>query len=235
MQEKRRHKRYTLDLMQINGKMVLADRIEIMDISAGGLAMKTDRHLKVGSEYVIRLGNKKKNIDVRGRIIRCELSTIETRSDGEGVSIYTAAMMFKGLPPETITEFINSSGQVREEIPPPGANRRLHVRFYIVTDGERTLKFPAQFMVKQISLSGMQIETDVSLPIEGRIPMGLSLRDNEEPVNFTGRVVSCQKTGNQEHPHHVFGVEFLELTKKDTQILQTFIEYVSSLQQSRMA
>jgi len=98
VQDKRRHKRFRLDLMEINGKMILADRVEIIDISLGGVALKTDRRLNVGKEYLIKLGYKGESIDMKGTIIRCELSNIEEGSDGECVSIYSAGIMFKYMP-----------------------------------------------------------------------------------------------------------------------------------------
>jgi Tfp pilus assembly protein PilZ len=224
-QEKRRHKRYTLD-KKINGKMVLADKFEIVDISIGGIAIRTDRRLNVGKEYVIRLGSTQKSIDVRGRIIRCELSTVEQGADGEGVTIYTAAMVFQDVLPDTIMEFINSSVQVRKEAQPMTADRRLHVRFYIVASGETTLQFPAEFQVKKISLTGMLIDTDMPLKKESKVPMGLSLKDSEAPVTFTGRVAFCRKT--EDPDHYETGVEFTDLTQKDKTVLDTFVEYLNS-------
>jgi len=38
--DKRRHKRFRLDLREINGKMILAHKVEIIDISLGGVALK---------------------------------------------------------------------------------------------------------------------------------------------------------------------------------------------------
>ena len=95
MQDNRRHKRFKLDIREVNGKLILAQRVEILDISLGGVALKTDRKLNVGQEYLINLVYKEKNVSLRGIIVRCELSKIEERSDGEGTSIYSAGVMFK--------------------------------------------------------------------------------------------------------------------------------------------
>ncbi len=95
MQNRRHHERIRADVEEIHGKMVLARKVEIIDISLGGVALKTDRRLNVGKEYQIKLRNRGKNIDAKGVIVRCELSGIEAGDDGEGVSIYTCAMRFK--------------------------------------------------------------------------------------------------------------------------------------------
>ncbi len=226
MQDKRRHKRFRLDLMGINGKMILADRVEIIDISLGGVALKTDRRLNVGKEYLIKLGDKGKSIDVKGIVVRCELSTIEERSNGARVSIYTAGMMFKDVSPDAIADFLKSIEQDKKEAMPVMVDRRLTVRFYITTPWEKTLCFPAEFKVKEISLSGMLIQTDQALETESMIPMGLSLKA-DNPVNFIGRVASCRMTEDKGAAHYEIGVEFKDLTDTDRTSLKTFIDYLA--------
>jgi c-di-GMP-binding flagellar brake protein YcgR len=213
--------------MEINGKMILADRVEIIDISLGGVALKTDRRLNVGKEYLIKLGDKGKSIDVKGVIVRCELSKIEERSHGGRVSIYAAGMMFKDVSPDTIADFLNSIEQDKKEAMPVRVDRRLTVRFYITTPWEKTLCFPAQFKVKEISLSGMLIQTDQALGIESMIPMGLSLKA-DNPVNFIGRVASCRMTEGEGQAHYEIGVEFKDLTDTDRASLKTFIDYLAA-------
>jgi hypothetical protein len=226
MLDKRRHKRFRLDLTEINGKMILANSVEIIDISLGGVALKTDRRLNVGKEYLIKLGDKGKSIDVKGIIVRCELSKIEERSNGERISIYTAGMMFKDVSPDTIADFLNSIEQHKKEAMPVMADRRLTVRFCITTPWEQTLSFPAQFKVKEISFSGMLIQTDQALGIESMIPMGLSLKA-DNPVNFVGRVASCRMTEDKGQAYYEIGVEFKGLTDKDRISLKTFIDYLA--------
>lgn len=226
MQDKRRHKRFRLDLMGINGKMILADRVEIIDISLGGVALKTDRRLNVGKEYLIKLGDKGKSIEVKGIVVRCELSTIEERSNGARVSIYTAGMMFKDVSPDAIADFLKSIEQDKKEAMPVMVDRRLTVRFYITTPWEKTLCFPAEFKVKEISLSGMLIQTDQALETESMIPMGLSLKA-DNPVNFIGRVASCRMTEDKGEAHYEIGVEFKDLTDTDRTSLKTFIDYLA--------
>jgi c-di-GMP-binding flagellar brake protein YcgR len=212
--------------MEINGKMILADKVEIIDISLGGVALKTDRRLNVGKEYLIKLGDKGKSIDVKGIIVRCELSTIEERRNGARVSIYTAGMMFKDVSPDTIADFLNSVEQDKKEAMPVMVDRRLTVRFYITTPWEKTLCFPAQFKVKEISLSGMLIQTEEALETESMIPMGLSLTA-DTPVNFIGRVASCRMTEDKGQAHYEIGVEFKDLTDTDRTSLKTFIDYLA--------
>ncbi len=226
MQDRRRHKRVRLDLTEINGKMVLADKVEIIDISLGGVALKADRRLNIGKEYVIKLGDKDKQIAVRGIVVRSELSGIEEKTGGERVSVYTAGMMFKEGQTDTIADFLNSIEQINKDNVPMMVDRRLSVRFHIVTPSEKILSFPAQFRVKEISLSGMLIQTEYALEIESMIPMDLSL-SADSLVNFTGRVVSCRRKEDKGEQWHEIGVEFKNLTDEDRTLLKTFIAYLA--------
>lgn len=229
MQNKRRHKRFKLDVMAINGKMILADKVEIIDICLGGIALITDKRLNIGKEYLIKLGDKGKSIDLKGIIVRCELSKIGERSNGERVPIYTAGMMFKDVSPDKIGDFLNLIEQHKKEEVPVEDDRRLNVRFCITTPWEKILSFPAQFKVKKISLSGMLIRTEQALGIESRVPMGLSLKA-DNPVNFVGRVASCRMTEDKGQAYYEIGVEFTDLTDKDRTLLQTFIDYLAVME-----
>ncbi len=234
MQNRRRHKRYKLDIVEINGRMSLADKVKIIDISLGGIAVKADRRLNIGREYVIRLEDKGRSIDVRGIVVRSELSGIEERDKGEQVSIYTAGMLFKEGQVPKITEFLNSIAENRKKEAPVAFDRRLTVRFNITAPGEQTLSFPAQFTVREISLSGMLIRTDQKLAQESMIPMALSLNADSH-VTFNGRVASCRSTEYLGQPHYEIGVAFSDLTEKDRALIQAFIDYLTSMEDTSPA
>ena len=228
IQDKRRHKRFRLDVVEINGKMILAQKVEIIDISQGGIGLNTDRRLNVGKEYLIKLEDKGSLIDVKGIIVRCELSKIEERNSGERVPIYTAGMMFKDVPLNKITDLLNSIEKHKKKEALVIADRRLAVRFYITTPWEKTLSFPTQFKVKDISLSGMLIQTEEALEIGCMIPMGLSLKA-DNPVNFIGKVASCRIARDRETAFYEIGVEFADLTDEGRTLLKQFIDYLTLL------
>jgi Tfp pilus assembly protein PilZ len=82
--------------------------------------------------------------------------------------------------------------------------------------------------VKEISLSGMLIQTQEALRIESKVPMGLSLKA-DNPVNFIGRVVSCRMAGDKEQAYYVVGVEFTDLTDENRMLIKSFIDYLAWL------
>jgi hypothetical protein len=109
MREKRWHKRFRLDLIEINGRLNLADNVEIIDISFGGVALKVDRRLNLGKGCLLKLEDKGNSIDVKGIVVRCKLSGFEERYNRDRVSIYTAGMRFQEGSADTVANFIRSS------------------------------------------------------------------------------------------------------------------------------
>jgi len=229
MENRRKHKRYSLDLVDINGKMSLTDMVEVLDISLGGVALKADRRLNIGKEYLIKLQKKGGFLEVKGIVVRSELSGMKDKGHGEGASIYTAGLVFKDGYTDKIADFLKPIEHTKKKEPPAVDNRRLNVRFQITTPGEDILNYPLQFKVRSISLGGMLIQTEQSVEIKSTIPMELSL-NADKAVTFIGRAVSCTQTENAGQTYYNIGVEFTDLTEKDTTLLQTFIDYLAKIE-----
>jgi Tfp pilus assembly protein PilZ len=225
MQDKRHYKRYRVDLVEINGKMSLADKVEIIDISLGGVALKADRRLNIGKEYMIKLQEKGKALEVRGTVVRAELTGIEQRADGQGVSIFTVGMMFKEGYTEKMADFLEPIEKTRIEAPAV-TDRRLNVRFNIKTPEEKILSYPLQFKVKSISLGGMLIQTEQDLEIDSTIPMELSL-NADDTIKFIGRVASRMQDEQRGYQNYDIGIEFTGLTDKDKTLLKAFVDYLA--------
>lgn len=225
MQDRRQHKRYSLDLIEINGKMSLTSKVEVIDISLGGVALKADRRLDIGKEYLIKLQEKSKTLEVKGIVVRSELSGMEDRGQGESTSIYTAGLVFKDGFTDKITDFLRPIEKNKTKESPAVVDLRLNVRFHITTPGEEILSYPLQFNVRLISLGGMLIQTQQAVEINSTIPMELSL-NADNPITFIGRAVSCTMMENADQTYYDIGVEFTDLTDKDKTLLKTFIDYL---------
>jgi hypothetical protein len=228
MPDKRRYQRFKVDLMEINGKMSLADNVKIIDISFGGVAIKADRRLNIGKEIVIKLGEKTKHVDVRGIVVRSELTGIEARADGEQVLFYSAGIMFKEGQDAIVADFLKSVEEHKTEVPVT-IDRRLNFRFRITASQQNILTYPAQFKVLEISLSGMRIKSEQPLKIDEMIPMELSL-NTDTPVNFIGRVASLLSLDDG-HDFYEIGIAFNNLTDKDKMKLKAFIDYLATTAQ----
>ena len=69
----------------------------------------------------------------------------------------------------------------------------------------------------------MLIQSEQALEINSLIPMELSLNTGD-PVNFSGRIVTCQMSKDNVRALYEIGVEFSDLTDKSRTLLKTFID-----------
>ena len=90
--ERRSFPRFTVDIMDIHGKMLFANDVKILDISMGGVLLKADRRLNIGRDYTMKLESKGKILNVQGTVVRSMLSESRKDEKGEIVPIYTAGM-----------------------------------------------------------------------------------------------------------------------------------------------
>jgi len=230
MDEKRRYKRFSVDIMEINGKMVLASYVKILDISIGGVSFKANRRLNMGSEYSLKMENKRRELTVKGIIVRSTLSESIEDSRGNIVPVYSVGMQFTDTSEEKIKEIeafiLNNMKEADKHVDlysPSG--RRLYVRVFIETPEQSVLKVDENYKVKNICLGGMMIESEHALELESVVPLEMYFVEDNS-VKVTGRVVSCIMITDREPMHYNIGMEFTEMPEKDRYIL---IEFTRSL------
>jgi hypothetical protein len=227
MQEKRKYRRFRGDAPKIHGKMVLAKKVDIVDISVDGVALKADRRLDIGREYPIQLEYEGKSINVKGVVVRSLLSGTEKRGGSDLVPIYTAGLIFKESTTEKVAHFLNAITLGNKEELPIKNDRRRNVRFRITTHGDAVLSFPIDYRVIKISMTGMLIQTDQALEKESMVPMELSIHERDA-ITFKGRVALCRHFDDTGGRHYEIGVEFLHLRDEVRKVLQSFIDYLAA-------
>jgi c-di-GMP-binding flagellar brake protein YcgR len=229
MKDKRRYKRFTLKVLEVTGKMIFATEVEVVDISIGGISIKANRRLNIGGEYSLKLEDRNTAISLKGTVVWSSLSETKAGHAGEAIPIYKAGLKFTNISAEKITELLEFiEDHKKEEVYVMGSSR-LNIRFHIDDSKKTLLNFPETYTVKKISLGGMLIESAVGLAIESRIPMELFLH-NDKMVKFIGRIASCVplKVGSEELCD--IGIEFLDLTNGDKNILKSFIDYCAAVE-----
>ena len=131
MQNNQMHTRYDLVTLQ-KGKMVLVSKVEIIDISLGGVALRADRQLDLNREYMLRLAYADHSVNVKGTIVRSSISGTDTDARGEEVPAYTVGMKFMDNQTDKIAAFFAAVELRKKDEVSPAADRRLHARFQIV-------------------------------------------------------------------------------------------------------
>ncbi|MCK9419053.1 MAG: PilZ domain-containing protein [Nitrospirae bacterium] len=225
MRIKREHTRF--DLIDIQGKMTLVNKVELVDISLGGVGLKVDKRLEVGREYLIRLGDKEHGLDVRGVIVRFTLIGSEAGADGESVLIYSAGMKFKAGSEDKITAFLNSVEHRTKEETSPMAERRLDARFQINAPREKIMVFPSNFRVKDITSGSMLIHSDQPLQKESMVPIELYLNEDDH-LNLMGKVFSSRKMEDREPATYEIEMTYADLAEKDQALLQKIKDYLAT-------
>ena len=221
MRDKRRYERFRLNDREVNGKMVLATEVKVIDISISGIAVKANRRLNIGSDYTLKLEGSK-TISLKGTVIWCSLGETRKGSQGEVIPIYVAGMQFKDMSAERMTELQDFIENHKIEAVQVIGGTRLNIRFHIKDPENAILIYPDNFEVKTISLGGMLIECVRKLEIESRIPMEMFIHD-DTPLTFVGRVASVNARGINGQTQYGIGIEFLDLTEEDREVLASFI------------
>jgi hypothetical protein len=227
MKEKRRHPRHSLDDMEVNGRMLLATHVKILDVSVGGVSLKANRRLNIGCEYELKLQSRKKLLSVKGVVVRSSLSGTKEMAGGEAAPVYAAGLSFTKLSPEKVaelTDFIENHKIDVKVQPRLVSGSRAYVRFHISDPEKTVLECPEHYPVKKISLSGMMIESACPFEVESRYPMELFLQE-ETSITVLGRVASCRDRGEEQY---AIGIEFIDLKDRDNGVLSAFIDYCAA-------
>jgi hypothetical protein len=102
----------------------------------------------------------------------------------------------------------------------------MDIRFQIHMPGEKILNYPAQFKVKDVSMCGVLIQTDVNLVLQSIIPRELVLHEDNF-LHFNGRVASTRIYEEQGDARCDIGVEFTDLSEEGAGLLKSFIDYLA--------
>jgi hypothetical protein len=233
MQNRRKHKRYKVDVMEINGKMVLAKNVKILDISIGGVCLQTEKSLNVGGEYILKIEGKGKVLTVKGTVAWALLSGSSVDSHGNIIPMYKAGMKFIDASNEKINEIVNFIEDHKRDVDkqvdlqrPSGD--RLYVRICIEDPEKAVLNYHESYKVKSLSLGGMLIESGHSLEIESKLPVEMILNE-EISIKLLGRIIHCLLVKDKDIEHYDIGIEFIEISEKDREILGEFIRLLDTV------
>lgn len=115
MSDRRQFKRFSVNILGMNGKMMFARNVKVVNISMGGISFKADRRLNIGRNYTVKLENKDQVLTMEGSVVSSVLSESQKDSAGDIVPVYTAGMKFIRVSDESrLKEIINSVMERRE-------------------------------------------------------------------------------------------------------------------------
>jgi Tfp pilus assembly protein PilZ len=224
VKNQRKHKRFRLRLINIESKVNLVGKVDIVDMGLGGVLLRTEGKLSIGRECSILFGYRGMQYPVKGLVVRSEVSGIEERVQNKPVTLYLVGIMFKDGSAGTVKDFLDSIEESKKVEVPATANWRFRdVQFSLTTPDEKVLEFPVQFTIRDISKSGVIIQTDQQLKVDSMVLLDLSI-DAASPVRFMGQVVSCRTPREESQEGYSVGVEFSDLTDRAQTLLRKFME-----------
>jgi len=237
LEDKRRYKRYTLDITDVRSDMIFATDVTILDISLGGISLKADKRLNPGVEYIIKIRARDEMINLRGEVVWASLSEQRETPNGNVIPIYKAGLKFTHLSDEKSSEIMKFIEHYRREVDRTLFvcqlyDKRLFKRLRIDTpEGATVLHRYEGCKVKALSFSGMLMESEFAPKIEDRLPMKLTLAE-DKAITFQGRVASCDLIAGKIPVFYDIGIEFLEMSEKDKDTLKEFISLLDAIDTS---
>lgn len=206
-QERRRFKRYKIP--EVTGSLLFECRGQLVNVSLSGIAVECPHPLVVDRTYRFDISFDEQQLDLAGRVVWCQGSEESGfRAGLEFLDIWTpeAHQLLKLIQTKVLADL----------------DTRLVRRFQSQSPGTVELKTDYDFLVKCISLSGMEIETEVWPPVDEVYTLELSLRDST--LALRGRIANVRHDNPRVNPLYQVGIEFEELTDQSKATLDAFIE-----------
>ena len=213
---RRQEDRFSTD--NVHGNFSYSVEATVLNLSLGGLAVRTNTQLSIGRKYRFRLGTEADSVSLTGAVRWCRMSGTVKKETGDIVPVYDAGISFDDVLTDKAEELL----QFMEKNITLDLKRRIAGRFKIDTTGPVVLESESEYLVQQISLSGMMIEAEIALkPDTG---LDLEMRLGRRKFTSSGRIIYLAKIALQDETlRYRMGVEFTKTPKKMQQVLEDFI------------
>ncbi|MCX5718831.1 MAG: PilZ domain-containing protein [Nitrospirae bacterium] len=216
-ENKRRNRRYFVN--GVKGNVLYPSDLHIINISIDGAAIETKKRLELNREYSFKVKYKDSFLHLKGLVVWSILSQTEKRHSGEIMPIYKAGIKFTNILNERATMLLKF---IEENRIKTYEKRFGGIRVKIASSKDVKIELPCKYEVKKISLSGMLIETESPFEINVQYEMEFSVNDHR--VNVIGKVSNCAKIVSEDVDKYDIGIEFIEMSDKDKEILKSFLD-----------
>ena len=224
---KRKHRRFTVDVMDIKGSVLVDIGVMINDISIAGASLYADRKLDLGQGYVLRIADKDSEVLLQGTVAWISENEQDACRDGDILLKYSAGLQFLPLRQESVSRLVkfiethlidhHTKFRVHEM-----SGSRCNIRFRVDVKEKATLNFARYYRVRELSLGGILIKSSHALELESRLCMDVNIAPDIH-LTVTGRVASCIQTGDQTGANFDIGIGFIDMPGQDRAKLKEFI------------
>jgi hypothetical protein len=217
MEERRRWPRFSVE--NIHGRLISESEVEILNMSISGAAVKVERRLTMGGQYNLKLDRDGGQMTVKTEVVWSVLTEFRKNDEGDEVPVYSAGLKFTDVLTPRIGEllsFIDDHKIIDEK-------RLGGLRMHIDAPGKAALDYPEGYKVLVLSRSGMLIETDHGVIVDGVCPMEVTLPDGSL-LRFSGRVVTLKESADEQRPRREIGIEFVNMPDPDKSRLTKYLD-----------
>ncbi len=215
----REHPRYNIE--NVKGSIsYLADAI-IINMSIDGAAIETTKSIIVGREHTFNIIDKGQSLKLNAKTVWCVLSRSVKNERGEVIPIYRAGIRFKDVLDEKAKEifkFIETKRRKKEE-------KGLVERFRLSPNfGYAQIDHPHEFVIKDIGISGMWIESETQIELGSIFDIRVELNGNI--FKAQSKCVYVRELSEGKSKSYHMWIEFLEMSKSDKEVLISFIKNI---------
>jgi len=153
----RRGRRYKVDNVQ--GTLHFNTEARILNVSLTGVALESALPVRVGRSYSLTLRHDDEEaVSLSATVAWCHLQETRRNHLGESTPIYAAGLAFN----DTLTEKAGQLIRFLEQSAIITVGQRVTGRFRVHGEQVISLKTRYEFVVKNVSLRGLLLETDLS-------------------------------------------------------------------------
>ena len=213
----RLHPRF--EVKDVEGSLLQASDIAIVDLSADGAGIETHNALSVGRSYRLRIYRAGDPLDLVGLVAWSRLVRTERTADGEVLPVYRAGLTFDRSRSEAISAWKHFVGS---KLTVPVASQILGT---LSADEEATESHTEfGFSVDVISLSGLRVlvgpETDVQSLMQRIVP--IQLQFGEVPFLAEARVLNFTAKGEGAEEGFLLGLQWVALSSENERSLDRY-------------
>lgn len=231
MKDKRRHKRFAVEALDISNNVVFATRVNTTDVSIYGLAFEIGRKLKQGDQYTLNLRGKGKTVTIKGIVVRSSLKGYRLTPGGDKKPVYNVGFKFLDIQNEMIHELMEFiQDYTGKNYSFEGLNKlsggRLSARVSIRNPGKDILNFQECYKVRDISSGGMLIEGKQGIKTGIKLPMQIS-SPKIQPIEVIGEVIRCFSIQKSEARLFQIGIEFFDIADNHRKKIEELVHAIS--------
>jgi hypothetical protein len=219
MLKKRRHKRISLQDMDIQAKTVVSSECRILNMGLQGVCLATTQWLPINNDYSLKFNLDGKLVSHKGTVRWVKLVGNKKGEKQDSVPVYLTGIEFKSVLTDKGRDIIH----VLDEYSTKGEKRLSGNRFNINAPGKAVFNILHKYPIRQISSGGMLVETDLALHLEKTFPWTFSFPGDDRIIQCNGKVVSRLETFNKNKRRYDIGVAFTDMQQENRIHLTRFI------------